>query len=156
MQYEEVRVRDCACPDAPHEDGDIVYLNPKLSVSGGIAAEQIITEFVTAHAPRKKGAVVTLPTNDDLTRRLLTAFTRHETVGWNLVDDKGKPVPFDPEVIAGDWSLARAVAGRAGELYIETAMAPFQSKPAERSPTGQTPATTSPRRTPTRKPSAQP
>ena len=34
-----VRVRDCACPDLPHaEEGDVVYLAPRLSTMGGIAA----------------------------------------------------------------------------------------------------------------------
>lgn len=132
---EEVRVRDCACPDKPHE-ADVVYLNEKLSAAGGIAAEQEIAKgFSDPEA---------------LTQRLLVAFVRHEATGWNLTDANG-PVPFDVEELLADWSLSRNVITRAGELYTQVAIAPFQSKPGKPLPTGRTPATRS--RTPQRTPS---
>ena len=139
MTQEEVRVRDCLCPDKPHEEGDVVYLNPKLSASGGIAAEQEIA----------KG----FADPESLTKRLLVAFVRHEATGWNLTDERGKPVPFSVDDLLADWTLSRNVITRAGELYTQVAIAPFQSKPAERSPTGRTPASTSRTRKPTPSPS---
>ncbi len=138
MTLEEVRVRDCACPDTPH-DGDIVYLNPKLSAPGGIAAEQEIAKGFADSA--------------DLTQRLLISFVRHEATGWNLTDEYGKPVPFSVDDLLADWTLSRNVITRAGELYTQVAIAPFQSKPAERSPTGRTPASTSRTRRQTPSPS---
>lgn len=138
MRSEEVRVRDCACPDSPHE-GDVVYLNPTLSAAGGIAAEQ---EIAKGYADP-----------EGLTKRLLVSFVRHEATGWNLTDAEGKDVPFDVDELLADWSLSRNVITRAGELYTQVAIAPFQSKPAERSPTGRTPATTSRTRRPTPSPS---
>ena len=163
MHYEEVRVRDCACPDTPHEDGDVVYLNPKLSAAGGIAAEQVIVPWIALQSKAKVGPTGR-PTEaafpPDLTNQMLVAFVRNEAVGWNLTETDGqgkhKLRPFDVEELLSDWSLARLAVARAGELYTETAIAPFQSKPAERSPTGRTPATTSQRRTRTSKPSASP
>ena len=138
METEEVRVRDCLCPDKPH-DGDVVYLNAKLSAPGGIRAEQEIAKGFADPA--------------DLTNRLLISFVRSEATGWNVTDEAGKPVPFDVEALLADWSLARPVVTRAGELYTAAAIAPFQSKPAERSPTGRTPASTSRTRKPTPSPS---
>jgi len=140
MATEEVRVRDCACPDAPHTDGDVVYLNATLSANGGITAEQEIAKGTADNA--------------DLTRRLLLVFARTEAVGWNLTDDKGKAVPFDVDALLADWKLSREVISRAGEMYISDAIAPFLTKPVERSPTGRTPATTSRTPKPTRSPSA--
>lgn len=135
----EVRVRDCACPDKPHDDGDVVYLNEKLSASGGIAAEQEIAKsFADPEA---------------LTQRLLVAFVRHEATGWNLTDALGKPLPFDVEDLLADWTLSRNVITRAGELYTQVAIAPFQSKPGKPLPTGRTPATRSRTQQPTPAPS---
>ena len=80
-----VRVRDCACPDTPHDEGDIVYLLPTLPMDGGILAEQQMTE---AQGDGQR-----------LTRLWLKTFITYGAVGWNLVDEAGEPVPFDIEVI---------------------------------------------------------
>jgi len=132
MERIEVRVSDCACPDRPHTDGDVVYINAKLSALGGIAAEQEIG----------RGA----RNDDELTQRLLLSFARSEAVGWNRTER------FDIDELMGDWTLARPVV-IAGERYIKAAIAPFQTRPAERSPTGRTPASTSRTRKPTPSPS---
>ena len=132
-----VRVRDCACPDTPHADGDLIYLLPTLPMEGGIAAEQ---DLFAADGEAS-----------DLSRRWLRTFVTHGAVGWNLTDAEGGPVPFDVAAITGDWALARPVANRASELYADTVMAPFLPAPDARSPSGRTAPTTShrQRRTPT-------
>ena len=124
-----VRVRDCACPDTPHAEGDEVYLLPTLPMEGGLAAEQDL--FAAAGD------------SNLLTRLWLRTFVTHGAVGWNLTDADGKPVPFEVEAITADWALARPVANRASELYADTVMAPFLKEQAARSPTGPTAATTS-------------
>ena len=134
---EFVRIRDCTCPDKPHEEGDGVYLAPSLSAEGGIEAEQ---------------AIIGVKDVEVLTRKWLIIFVRHGATGWNLLGDDG-PVPFDVDELLADWALARPVAVRAGELYQAAVAAPFQPEPAKRSGNGRTPATTSRRRGPTPSPS---
>ena len=131
-----VRVRDCACPNTPHEDGDVVYLRPHLNLDGGIAAEQDLL------AASGDGPL--------LTRLWLRTFLTHGVTGWNLTDDDGAPLPLDLAAITDDYRIARPVANRASELYAETVMAPFLEAQAARSPTGSMEATTSrrPRRIP--------
>jgi hypothetical protein len=126
-----VRVRDCACPDAPHADGDIVYLTPTLGIDGGILAEQQMLEGIR------------LGDDKALARMWVRTFVTHGATGWNLLDELGLPVPFDVEVILGDWRLARVVADRATDLYQEAVLAPFQNAQEARSPTGRTASGTS-------------
>lgn len=128
-----VRVRDCACPDAPHaEKGDLVFLLPTLPLDGGILAEQQM--LASSDDPEK------------LIRLWLRTFTEHGAVGWNLVDAEGEPVPFDLDVLLADWRLARPVADKGAELYGDAVTAPFLLEPNPRSPTGRTSSTTSRRR----------
>lgn len=139
---EFVRFRDCACPDTPHaEEGDGVYLPPTLPAQAGIAAEMVIGS-----------------TRDDaeVTQRWLVAFVRYAPTGWNVVDAAGKTLPYDADLLVSDWTLARPVAIRAGELYADAVMAPFLQGPPRRSPTGRTRATTSRRRSPTSESPASP
>jgi hypothetical protein len=134
---EFVRVRDCACPGTPHEEGDGVFLATSLSAEGGIVAEQQMGETRDV---------------DELTRRWLITFVRYGAKDWNLQDEDG-PRPFDVEELLADWALARPVALRAGELYQAAVAAPFQTAPAKPSRTGRTRATTSRRAQPTPLPS---
>ena len=131
-----VRVRDCACPDTPHPDGDVVYLAPMLGLEAGIRAEQ---DLIAAAGDA-----------DQLTRRWLDTFLRYSTTGWNLTGEGGAPVPFDVEVLIADWRLARPVANAAADLYSDAVLAPFVKAPAPPSPTGPTVRTTSPIRRRTR------
>jgi hypothetical protein len=133
MTPEKVRVRDCACPGTPHEEGDFVLLAPTLSAEGGIAAEQDMSETRDT---------------DALTRKWLLTFLRYGAIGWNFTDEDGD-IPFDIDVLMADWALARPVAIRAGELYQASVISPFLPAPAKRSPTGRTRATTSRRPSPT-------
>lgn len=132
-----VRVRDCACPDSPHADtGDLVYLAPTLDLDGGVEAER---DLIEARGDERT-----------LTRRWLRTFITYGAKGWNLVDAEGEPVPFDVDVILGDWTLARPLGVEAEARYGESVTSPFEKALAARSPTGPTAATTSPPRRRTR------
>ncbi len=100
-----VRVRDCECPGAPHagEEGDVVFLAPVPSMDLGLAAEGDI--------------VASLGNGDLLRRRWFSTYIRFGTVGWNLLDPNGDPVPFNVETILADYSIGITVAERADELY---------------------------------------
>lgn len=128
-----VRVRDCACPDSPHEDGDIVYLAPVLGYKGGLAAER---------------QLFALSTNEDaLTEAWGETFIRYGATAWNLTDEAGDDVPFDVEAVLADFSLARPIVSKAIDLYGEAVLVPFVPKSAKPSPTGRTGRTTSRRST---------
>ena len=130
-----VRVRDCACPDTPHDEGDIVYMAQMLGFEGGLKAERQL--------------IALAGTDDDaITAAWGETFVRYGAMDWNLLDENG-PVPFDVEEVLGDYRLSRPVAERGMELYAEAILSPFVTKQASRSPTGQTARTTSRRRTPT-------
>lgn len=119
---EFVRVRDCACPDTPHEEeGDGVFLLDKLPAEGGMAAEQDMTNFGTD--------------TDTLTRRWLLTFVRYGVSHANYE-------PFSVDDLLADWAIARPVAIRAGELYQASVIAPFQTAPPKRSRSGRTVAST--------------
>lgn len=132
MTPEFVRVRDCSCPDTPHEEGDGVFLSPTLPALGGIVAEQDMA--------KAEGDA------DVLTRMWLITFVRYGVTGANYS-------PFSVEDLLADWALARPVATRAGELYQASVIAPFLPKPAKPSANGRTRATTSARPSPTPSPS---
>lgn len=130
-----VRVRDCACPDTPHTDGDVVYISDRISLDGGVAAEQDVA--------KANGDT------DVLVRLWIKTFLTHEAKGWNLTDEAGEPVPFSLDALLSDYALARPAADAAVERYGETVLAPLLARQAQRSRTGPTPGTTSrtPRRT---------
>ena len=157
-----VRVRDCACPGTPHaEEGDIIYLLPALPLAGGAAAE---LDLVESESHPNSGIW--------LIARWTVTFVRYGAVGWNWLrinEDTGRhePVPFDVEVLAADYGLARKVAARANELYQESLLGPLleaagttleavvspPNRAARRSQRGPTPASTSRPRASRSKPS---
>jgi hypothetical protein len=120
-----VRVRGCECPGTPHPDGDVVYLRPKLSLAGGLAASADIS--------------TALGSGTMLAELWLVTFVRHGAFAWNLVDEDGDPVPFNVEVILEDYDLAVPVAEKADELYGDTVARPFLSRLKEISRRGRTP-----------------
>lgn len=126
-----VKVKDCS----HHEEGHSVFLAPTLPMDGGITAEQDL--FAAAGDERL------------LTRLWLKTFITYGVTGWDLCDGEGNDIPFDVEALLADWTLARPVANRASELYADSVMAPFLTKPAGRSPNGRTRGTTSRRQQPT-------
>ena len=130
-----VRVRDCACPGTPHADeGDVVYLRPKLSLAGGIAAQQ---DLVASRGPDGTADVA------ELTRRWLVTYVRYGAIGWNFTGEAGEPVPFDVNVLLDDFSLADSVADKADDLYAEAVLRPLGLSRPKTSPTGPTDASTS-------------
>ena len=118
-----VRVRDCACPDAPHADGDIVYIAPRLSLEGGIAAQQ---DLVAADGD---------PTV--LTRLWLVTFVRYGARSANFLD------PFDIEAILSDFEIASPVAEACNDRYAEAVLRPLGLMPSPNSRAGRTGGSTS-------------
>lgn len=115
-----VRVRDCACPDTPHADGDEVYMVPTVGIELGIA-----TEFdmkAAGEYPRDRQY-------DWLMARWAVTFVQFGAVGWNFIrrDDKGnlEDWPFDVTVLLNDYTLGKPVADKGADLYAPTVMAPF-------------------------------
>jgi hypothetical protein len=145
-----VRARDCACPDSPHQEGDIVYLLPVLPMEGGMLAEQqmyensaMITPGVEPDPEAIRSASMALQI------KWARTFLVHGAVGWNLLaepfeDGTPNPVPFDVEAILADWRFARAVADKASDLYSDSVMDPFLEKSVSESPTGPTEDSISP------------
>lgn len=124
-----VRVRDCACPDTPHEEeGDIVYLVPKVSLALGVAC----TAALSSAAGDK----------DRVTAAWLVLFVQHGAVAANFID------PFDVGVLLADYELSHPVAEAANDLYAETILRPLglTRRPTPGSPRGQTGTSTSPTR----------
>ena len=122
-----VRVRDCACP-TPHEEGDVVYLAPKLTLAGGLQAQADIIEAA--------GNGGMLAASWQIT------FVKHGAIGWNFIDDEG-PVPFDVNVLLDDYELASPVAEKADELYGESVMRPLLQRLNPTSRNGRTNGSTS-------------
>lgn len=125
MDLEAVRVRDCTCSGTPHDgrdghdDGDLVYLLPTLGLEGGAAAELDLDAVQGLGEKRATNALLA---------RWTVTFVRYGCVGWNwLRDVEGRlePVPFDSEVLVNDYTLARAVAAKANELYSEAVTRPL-------------------------------
>jgi hypothetical protein len=142
---EPVRVRDCSCPNKPHEDGDIVYVSPTLPMRGGLVANRQAIARATEVASGKSSNL-----EDDW----LETFVRYGSLAWNLLDAQGDSVPFDVELILADYSMARLIAEKANDLgYGDAVMAPFLRTPAKPSRNGRTPGTTSARRRRTPTPS---
>lgn len=134
----EVRVRDCACPNTPHPDGDVVFLAPKLSLAGGLAASADIS--------------TALGNGTMLAELWLVTFVKHGAIGWNLLDEDGDPVPFDVRVLLDDYDLAMPVAEKADELYGDTVARPFLTRLKAISRRGPTAPSTSPTEPSTTKP----
>jgi len=126
-----VRVRDCACPDSPHaEEGDIVYLAPRLSTPGGIAATTELQEAGEDVA--------------GLTARLFVTFIRYGVQGANWS-------PFDVQELIDDYALGEPVAEKANDLYMEAFTRPLRTSLPESSNSGRTAGSTSRTRRSTRK-----
>lgn len=108
-----VRVGACRCPGAPHADGDIVYLAPALSLTGGIAASAALS---IGGSPQAIYQAVAL------------ACVEHGVVDWTFVDADGHKLPIDAATIRGalPWAQGGAeVTKLALELYGEGILSPF-------------------------------
>lgn len=146
------RMRDCACPGTPHEEGDGVYLHPTVSLRGGMALEEDMTNVAELFSAKKI-------TEDEVGREIRTRWSttaiRYETAGWNLVAEDGVPVPFDVNVILNDYNLGRHVADRAAELYTDPVLVPLVERLNGLSRNGSAATSTSPTAQSTRKPRRQ-
>lgn len=124
-----VRVRDCACPDGGHEEGDVVFLAPTPSLRLGLEAQRDIRE--------------SLGDGSLLAEKWLVTFVRHGAIGWNFNDEDG-PIPFDVEAVLADYSIAQPVAEKADELYGEAVTRPLLDRLRSISRRGPTDASMSP------------
>lgn len=130
-----VRVGDCACPGTPHDEGDLVYLDPVLSLEGGAAAEVDVQMVQELPERRRTSALIA---------RWAVTYVAYGAVGWNWTEmdakEKHVPRPFDVEVLLADYSKSRLVAEKANELYSEAVTGPLVERAMEsrRSPDGQT------------------
>lgn len=158
-----VKVRSCTCPGSPHPDGDVVYLPPTIGLMDGLAAEQALFDLDVSHPIRpgladqaEAGDARAIAELTDIANRRFLAlrpswfpmFVRQAS-GWNVVDQDGERVPFDINVVLGDYAMARKVADAAAELYQEPLLAPFMTPPAKPSRNGRTAGGTHPPAEPT-------
>lgn len=140
----EVNIGACDCPGSPHADGDLVYLAPRLSMAGGMAAQGVIADAM--------GDTIRLQ------ELLADLWVRYGVIGWNLVDERGEPMPLTPENVAAALPYGkggRLVAERADDLYAEDILAPLverAGKLSSRGSTTSTPRATSATRRSTPKP----
>lgn len=146
-------MRACACPDSPHEGGDVVYVAPSLSLSGGLAAEHdnaVALAETLAHAGKPppggwndtNSTPLALDMAERMRTRLLVTYVRYGAVSWNFEDESG-PLEFDVEAILADYAIARNVAEKCDELYGETVTRPLLDRLGTRSQRGRTPRSTS-------------
>ena len=134
MELERVKVREC--PTGLHNgEGDWVALAPRLSLEGGLAAEQDLREVADIPDPNARG--------DAIQRRWVVTFVKHGAKAWNFHDEEGNERPFDVNELLEDYSLGRPVADKAADLYSDAVLRPFLDRLGTRSPTGRTGATTS-------------
>ena len=126
-----VRVREC--PDGTHPDGDHVFILPKLSLEGGIAARQDMT-FVQERYPVGKddidaeGNFVTdagRAYDAALIRAWMVTFCRYGAVSWELHDPDGPVWPFSVDRLLEDGELGYIVADVADDHYRAAVMRPL-------------------------------
>jgi hypothetical protein len=123
-----VDIGPCECEGKPHER-DQVFLAPVLTMSGGMAAQGAIG--------KSEGDPVILQ------ELLADIWVRHGVTGWNLLDDKGQPIPLTPENVSAALPYGkggRLVSERADELYAEDILAPLVQRLERLSPRGSTPS----------------
>ena len=118
----EVRISDCRCPGSPPTDGDVVYLPERMSAEAGIR--------ITAQLTLLEDAV-------ERTTAWMLAGLR-QVSGWNLVDELGRPRPFDIDYLLDDYELAEPVCDKASSLYRAQVMRPLVTRPDATSPRGVT------------------
>lgn len=124
----EVSIGACSCPRSPHAQ-DVVYLAPRLSLAGGMAAQ---ADLIAAGGDIKA-----------LTVAWTETFIRHGVTGWNLVDVAGKPEPFDVAPLLADYGLSEGIADAAIDLYRDQVIDPLARRLGTTSQPGPTGDSTS-------------
>lgn len=112
-----VPVGACRCPGAPHQDGDVVYLYPELTLTGGIAAS---------------AAVSSGGTPSQVYQGVALALIEHGVADWTFVNADGNKIAINEATIRGalPWTKGGAqVASAAIERYQDSIADPF-SKPS--------------------------
>jgi hypothetical protein len=126
-----------------HHDTHTVRIAPMVSLTGAIEAERLMFDIASGDGKL---------TDRELTYAWAPIFVRDGVREYDLCDEQGEPLDFDPDTVVSDYRLARLVAEACNEAgYGAAILAPFLETQAKRSPTTPTTATTSPRTTPTRK-----
>lgn len=135
----EVRLTRCYCPGEPHPDGDRFVLHAELPIPAGIAAISALQQLVGSAGDKAAGLINALLLNGGIAE-------------WNLVDDKGHPLPINAD------NVARRVTWPRGGVELSNAafaqwvngkdLAPFgltssASRTDESSPNGRTATSTS-------------
>ena len=132
-----VPVGECRCPDAPHPDGDIVYLRPRLGLAAGVMVQSVVTEAST-RVPR--------PVTAEITAALVETYVLHGVADWNLASGD-VPVPVTHETITehllNDYTRAEAVANKADDLYTGPILGPLLNGARNSSPATSTNGSTS-------------
>lgn len=129
-----VRARDCACPNTPHAEGDIVFILPRPSLDLGLEAQFDLSQVMDA-----AGVVDGVR----LKARWLKTYIKMGAVGWNLTDAEGNAKPFDTDEILADYEFAYPVADACDGLYSEAILRPLMARLNAISPNGRTAASTS-------------
>jgi hypothetical protein len=134
MEQAEGPVRTpCHCPNTPHDEDEFHLVDAEhLPIDAGIAAASALSTVGDGNA----GAV------------LIGAFLRHGAIRrWNLVDEKGEPVPINPGTVGDRLTWVKGgieLANAALERYVNAqTLAPFGSGSSPKpngtsSPNGQT------------------
>lgn len=160
MSDELVPVRVRECPDGTHPEGDTVWILPKLSLEGGIAARQDLAEVrrafpITDGDMDEKGSPVTAAGrawDAALIRAWMVTFCRFGAVSWDLHDPDGEPWPFDVERLLTDGEIGFAVADRADDFYRSAVIRPLALGARETSRSGAMDGSTSAPKTSTGRP----
>jgi hypothetical protein len=137
----------CPCEGKPHEDGDVVYLYPDLSVPAGIRARAWFVDAMTGELDS--------PT---LQEKIAGLWLEVGVAEWTFLDDDGSPIPVTHENVVRALPYGkggRLVADKADDLYVDSVITPLAQgleALSQRGSTSNGRGATSPRTTSTRKP----
>jgi hypothetical protein len=132
----EVRV-PCPCPGAPHADGDIVRLRPRLGLQAGVAIQRLVVD-----ANQRRGM-----DQAEIVGVLAEAYLIHGVESWTFTDADGRGVIVTPESIRAillvDFALAAPIADEADDIYQAAVLLPLVERAKKSSPTSPTGRSTS-------------
>lgn len=139
------------CPDGTHPEGDHVYILPKLSLEGGIAARQDLAEarrlceITTADFDAKGNPLTPAGRAYDaaIIRLWMVTFCRYGAVSWELHDAGGEVWPFDVDTLLADAEIGYLVADRADDFYREAVTRPLAQGARQTSRSGAADGSTS-------------
>lgn len=139
-----VRMRDCACPGAPHAEGDFAYLKPRADIAVGLAVHQVV--YNSVDSTQQNGSSLTPDQAfGQMQIKLGMAYTVHGIARWDLLDEHGKPLDIASAILNGKvgWTEVMPVADKAATLYSEEVLVPLAASLRTSSPRGQTRRSTS-------------